>query len=68
MKSRLPRAATKTAVMLEYDHIGRTVLINEDTSSGAWIEGLSQGICPLKEIDPWIDAGLQYDKVQLNSK
>ncbi len=53
--ARMPRGTRQTAALLEYSHCGRTVLLTE-TDAGAfkvWVEGESEGTCPLRESDPF---------------
>lgn len=51
--ARMPRGTGRSAVLMEYNHCGRTVLLTE-TEEGqfrVWVEGESEGVCPLKEGD-----------------
>jgi hypothetical protein len=40
---------------IEYSHVGRTVLINKDLSSGLWVEGEDPGVCPLRETEVFLE-------------
>lgn len=54
----MPRG-TKQPNLLEYAHCGRTVLLTPSTDGaarerfGVWVEGESEGTCPLQEFDPF---------------
>jgi len=52
---RLPRHGTAAGAVLDYEHVGRTVLIDENGTipDGIWIEGESpEGTCPLRGVNP----------------
>ncbi|CEL96583.1 unnamed protein product [Vitrella brassicaformis CCMP3155] len=49
--ARLPRGAT--AWILDYEHVGRTVLVDEAGQTNLWIEGETEGPNPLQEANPW---------------
>ena len=55
---RLPRGAGAAGAVLEYEHVGRTVLIAErseaaDDFEGFWVEGVSdEADCPLRDVSP----------------
>lgn len=49
--ARMPRGSGESSLLMEYSHCGRTVLLTE-TEEGrfsVWVEGESEGTCPLKE-------------------
>jgi len=49
--ARMPRGSGESSLLMEYSHCGRTVLLTE-TEEGrfsVWVEGESEGSCPLKE-------------------
>jgi len=55
---RLPRGAGAAGAVLEYEHVGRTVLVAEQSAEadgfdGFWVEGASDdAICPLRDVSP----------------
>jgi len=55
---RLPRGAGAAGAVLEYEHVGRTVLIAEGSDAaegfdGFWVEGESnEADCPLRDVSP----------------
>uniref|UniRef100_A0A7S3F1C5 Fungal lipase-type domain-containing protein n=1 Tax=Haptolina ericina TaxID=156174 RepID=A0A7S3F1C5_9EUKA len=55
---RLPRGGNAAGLVLDYDHVGRTVLIAEGTTvakgfDGFWVEGTSDDAdCPLRGVSP----------------
>mmetsp|Transcript_8028 Transcript_8028/g.25012 ORF Transcript_8028/g.25012 Transcript_8028/m.25012 type:complete len:304 (-) Transcript_8028:370-1281(-) len=52
---RLPRHANSAGALLDYEHVGRTVLIDEAgvVCNGFWIESESDNEqCPLREVSP----------------
>ncbi|CAM9555140.1 unnamed protein product [Pylaiella littoralis] len=49
--ARMPRA-TMRGISLDYSHSGRTVMVAEDPEEAPWIQGESEGECPLEETDP----------------
>jgi len=55
---RLPRGAGAAGAVLEYEHVGRTVLVAEQSESadgfdGFWVEGQSDAeVCPLRDVSP----------------
>lgn len=55
---RLPRGAGAAGAVLEYEHVGRTVLVAEEAASadgfkGFWVEGESdEELCPLRDASP----------------
>ena len=56
--TRLPRGAGAAGAVLEYEHVGRTVLVAEEAQSsrsfdGFWVEGASdEADCPLRDFSP----------------
>lgn len=50
--ARIPRAS-KANRLLAYEHIGKTVIVDDEASGLLWIEGLSSGINPVSEISPF---------------
>lgn len=49
---RLPRA-TNTARVIEYEHVGRTVMLAEDASNKRlWVQRRQQDACPLADLSP----------------
>lgn len=56
--ARMPRSS-QVSRLLEYEHVGRTVLL-EDTGSAdepkLWVEGESDGACPLSDLSPFVQA------------
>ena len=55
---RLPRGAGAAGAVLEYEHVGRTVLVAEQSEAadgfdGFWVEGASdEALCPLRDVSP----------------
>ena len=55
---RLPRGSNAAGAVLDYEHVGRTVLIAEksaeaDGFDGFWVEGTSdEAVCPLRGVSP----------------
>ena len=55
---RLPRDGRAAGLVLDYEHVGRTVLIAESSAAadginGFWIEGTSDdATCPLRDVSP----------------
>jgi len=55
---RLPRGAGAAGAVLEYEHVGRTVLVAEQEEeaggfAGFWVEGDSDdAVCPLRDVSP----------------
>jgi len=55
---RLPRHGNAAGAVLDYEHVGRTVLISEEAEQangfdGFWIEGTSEDAnCPLRDVSP----------------
>ncbi|CAN0263726.1 unnamed protein product [Laminaria digitata] len=49
--ARLPRA-TMRGISLDYRHSGRTVMVAEDPAEPPWIQGQSDGGCPLDDSGP----------------
>lgn len=49
--ARMPRGSGESSLLMEYSHCGRTVLLTEteDGRFSVWVEGESEGTCPLKE-------------------
>eukprot|EP00624_Nannochloropsis_granulata_P001701 evm.model.NODE_18335_length_53189_cov_28.322943.9 len=49
--ARMPRGSGESSLLMEYSHCGRTVLLTEtkDGRFTVWVEGESEGTCPLKE-------------------
>lgn len=57
--ARMPRGTGESALLMEYSHCGRTVLLTE-TKEGrfsVWVEGESEGSCPLKEGGAFANSG-----------
>jgi len=58
---RMPRG-TKQPNLLEYAHCGKTVLLTgggePDLRFSVWVEGESEGTCPLQEADPFARAAV----------
>ena len=54
--ARMPRHANSAGALLDYEHVGRTVLVEEDPSKlhkGFWVEGeTAVEQCPLREVSP----------------
>lgn len=56
---RLPRGKGAAGAVLEYEHVGRTVLVAERSETagsfdGFWVEGESdQAACPLRDVSPF---------------
>eukprot|EP00746_Dinoflagellata_sp_MGD_P078422 gnl/MRDRNA2_/MRDRNA2_31364_c0_seq1.p1 gnl/MRDRNA2_/MRDRNA2_31364_c0~~gnl/MRDRNA2_/MRDRNA2_31364_c0_seq1.p1 ORF type:complete len:965 (+),score=201.88 gnl/MRDRNA2_/MRDRNA2_31364_c0_seq1:101-2995(+) len=57
---RMPRHANSAGAILDYEHVGQTVLISDgdegspDVSTGFWVEGESDGgACPLRDVSPF---------------
>lgn len=50
--ARIPRAS-KANRLLAYEHIGKTVMVDDEALGTLWIEGSSEGICPVSEISPY---------------
>ncbi|CAM9427194.1 unnamed protein product [Chrysoparadoxa australica] len=62
--ARLPRARQAIGDWLEYEHVGRTLLLTPEDGgerAGIWVEGESEGVCPLAEMDA-LTALLMGDK------
>ncbi|GMH96069.1 hypothetical protein TrST_g930 [Triparma strigata] len=48
--ARLPRTVDGLIFgKIGYEHVGRTVLISGEEGEGAWIEGVSEGACPVRD-------------------
>ena len=54
--ARMPRHANSAGALLDYEHVGKTVLVDEEAGAiagGFWVEGESQAdLCPLREVSP----------------
>ena len=56
--ARLPRSGTVAGAVLDYEHVGKTVLVAEtakeaDSFAGFWVEGSSdEAACPLLILTP----------------
>lgn len=56
--ARLPRSGTVAGAVLDYEHVGKTVLVAEtakaaDSFAGFWVEGSSdEAACPLRDVSP----------------
>ena len=56
--ARLPRSGTVAGAVLDYEHVGQTVLVAEtakeaDSFAGFWVEGASdEAVCPLRDVSP----------------
>jgi len=56
--ARMPRHAKSAGMVLDYEHVGRTVLVAEevaaaDATDGFWVEGSSPtAVCPLRDGSP----------------
>lgn len=56
--ARLPRSGTVAGAVLDYEHVGKTVLVAEtakeaDSFAGFWVEGASDAaVCPLRDVSP----------------
>jgi len=53
--ARMPRHTNSAGAVLDYEHVGRTVLIDEagEVADGFWVEGESaDAVCPLRDVSP----------------
>ena len=54
--ARMPRHANSAGALLDYEHVGKTVLIEEvdnAVAGGFWVEGVSAAEqCPLRDVSP----------------
>jgi len=56
--ARLPRSGTVAGAVLDYEHVGKTVLVAEEAKeangfAGFWVEGSSdEAACPLRDVSP----------------
>jgi len=53
--ARMPRHANSAGALLDYEHVGRTVLVDEEgeVADGFWVEGASSdAACPLRDVSP----------------
>jgi hypothetical protein len=68
--TRMPRG-TRQPNLLEYSHCGKTVLLTGGAEPGqrfsVWVEGESEGTCPLREADPFARAGGSADSSSSSS-
>mmetsp|Transcript_25159 Transcript_25159/g.51130 ORF Transcript_25159/g.51130 Transcript_25159/m.51130 type:complete len:338 (+) Transcript_25159:679-1692(+) len=50
---RMPRHRSSAGALLDYEHVGKTVLVQEAASEGFWVEGESADAkCPLRDVSP----------------
>ena len=51
--ARLPRSS-RINRLVQYEHVGRTVLVDDLAAENQiWVEGVSEGICPLQDLSPF---------------
>jgi hypothetical protein len=53
--------SSKTNRFLEYEHVGRTVMINDDENTATdveslWIQGETGDTCPIGDLSPFMDS------------